>query len=82
MLIADDNADMRDYLARILGPHYRLDIVGDGRAAIDRIRAHAPDLVLADVMMPELDGFGLLREIRARRADSIASRDSAVGAGG
>jgi PAS domain S-box-containing protein len=64
VLIADDNADMREYLARILSPHYRLDIVGDGRTAIDRIRAHAPDLVLADVMMPSLDGFGLLREIR------------------
>ena len=64
LLIADDNADMRDYLARILSPYYRLDIVGDGRAAIDRIRAHVPELVLADVMMPSLDGFGLLREIR------------------
>ena len=82
VLIADDNADMRDYLARILGPHYRLDIVGDGRTAIDRIRARVPDLVLADVMMPSLDGFGLLREIRARRADAIASRDSALGTSG
>ena len=65
MLVADDNADMRDYLTRILGQSYRLDVVGDGRAAMDRIRARAPELVLADVMMPALDGFGLLREIRA-----------------
>ena len=65
VLIADDNRDMREYLARLLGPWYRLDIVGNGRAAMDHLRAHPPDLVLADVMMPELDGFGLLGEIRA-----------------
>jgi PAS domain S-box-containing protein len=65
VLIADDNADMRDYLRRILGPHYRVEAVGDGRTALDRIRTRPPDLVLADVMMPTLDGFGLLEAIRA-----------------
>jgi DNA-binding response OmpR family regulator len=64
-LIADDNADMRDYLTRILGTEYRVDAVPDGRAAVDRIRTHPPDLVLTDVMMPELDGFGLLAAVRA-----------------
>jgi PAS domain S-box-containing protein len=65
VLVADDNADMRDYLARILKPHYRVDVVADGRAALDRIRAQPPDLVLTDVMMPTLDGFGLLAAVRA-----------------
>jgi signal transduction histidine kinase/DNA-binding response OmpR family regulator len=64
MLIADDNADMRDYLARILGQQYRVEVVADGRTALDRIRADAPDLVLTDVMMPELDGFGLVAAVR------------------
>ena len=64
VLIADDNADMRAYLARILGQVYRVEVVADGRAALDRILADAPDLVLADVMMPELDGFGLLATVR------------------
>jgi PAS domain S-box-containing protein len=64
VLIADDNADMRDYLARILGQHFRVEVVADGGAALDRIRADAPDLVLTDVMMPTLDGFGLLAAIR------------------
>ena len=36
-----------------------------GKAALDAIGRHRPDIVLADVMMPGLDGFGLLREIRA-----------------
>ena len=65
VLVADDNADMRDYLRRILGHHYRVDVVGDGSAAVEQIRRHTPDLVLADVMMPSLDGFGLLTAIRA-----------------
>ena len=65
ILVADDNADMRDYLRRLLGEHYRVEVVGDGRTALDRIRDDAPDLVLADVMMPRLDGFGLVAEIRA-----------------
>jgi PAS domain S-box-containing protein len=65
VLVADDNADMRDYLRRILGQSYRVETVRDGQAALERIRADRPDLVLADVMMPSLDGFGLLAAIRA-----------------
>src|SRR5262245_56746396 len=56
---------MRDYVSRLLGVSYRVDAVGDGAAALDRIRAEPPDLVVADVMMPTLDGFGLLAAIRA-----------------
>jgi PAS domain S-box-containing protein len=65
VLIADDNADMRDYLSRILGGSYRVEAVSDGRAALEAIRSNPPDLLLADVMMPELDGFGMLAAIRA-----------------
>jgi PAS domain S-box-containing protein len=64
VLIADDNADMREYVGRILGRSYRIEAVGDGTAALERIRSDAPDLVIADVMMPRLDGFGLLAAIR------------------
>ena len=65
IVIADDNADMRDYLSRILGQSYQVEAVADGRAALDRIHADPPDLVLSDVMMPVLDGFDLLAAIRA-----------------
>ena len=51
-------------VGRILGQSYRVEAVADGEAALDRIRASAPDLVVADVMMPKLDGFGLLAAIR------------------
>jgi len=65
ILLADDNADMRDYLARLLGVRYSVRAVADGEAALEAALAWAPDLVLSDVMMPRLDGIGLLRALRA-----------------
>jgi PAS domain S-box-containing protein len=64
VLVADDDVDMRQYLRRLLEA-YEVEEVADGGAALAAARAWPPDLVLADVMMPELDGFGLLRELRA-----------------
>ena len=64
ILLADDNADMREYVTRLLKPDYDVEAVGDGRAALASVRAQPPDLVLADVMMPALDGFGLLKALR------------------
>jgi PAS domain S-box-containing protein len=66
ILIADDNADMRTYLERILGRHWTVESVGDGAAALARIDADPPDLVLADVMMPGIDGLELVGRIRER----------------
>ncbi len=65
ILLADDNADMGDYVRRLLADRYSVELVGDGQAALAAAREHPPDLVLTDVMMPLLDGFGLLRELRA-----------------
>ena len=56
---------MRQYLQRLLSGRYQVEAVSDGRAALDAVRRAMPDLILSDVMMPRLDGFGLLREIRA-----------------
>jgi signal transduction histidine kinase/CheY-like chemotaxis protein len=64
ILLADDNADMRGYIDRLLAPHFEVQAVADGQAAIDAVRERKPDLVLADVMMPRLDGLGLVRELR------------------
>ncbi|MBW4677631.1 MAG: response regulator [Desmonostoc geniculatum HA4340-LM1] len=65
ILLADDNADMRDYVKRLLSQHYEVEAVPDGLAALDSVRERLPDLVLTDVMMPALDGFGLLQALRA-----------------
>jgi PAS domain S-box-containing protein len=64
ILLADDNSDMRDYIHRLLSLEYDVTPVADGLAALQAVRAERPDLVLTDVMMPGLDGFGLLRDLR------------------
>jgi PAS domain S-box-containing protein len=65
ILIADDNADMRQYLVRLMQERYEVQTVPDGQAALAAIRKRRPELVLTDVMMPNLDGFGLLHELRS-----------------
>ncbi|GAX44668.1 multi-sensor signal transduction histidine kinase [Tolypothrix sp. NIES-4075] len=64
ILLADDNADMRDYVKRLLQQNYQVEAVGDGLAAASAIRQQPFDLVLTDIMMPGLDGFELLRQLR------------------
>ncbi len=64
IVLADDNADMREYVKRLLSRHWRVEAVPDGLAALEAIRREAPALVVSDVMMPRLDGFGLLRALR------------------
>jgi signal transduction histidine kinase/DNA-binding NarL/FixJ family response regulator len=70
ILLADDNADLRDYVAGLLRPTYAVETVVDGVAALKAARERKPDLILTDVMMPRLDGFGLLRELRASASTS------------
>jgi signal transduction histidine kinase len=65
LLLAEDNADMRDYIRRLLAEHWQVEAVNDGQAALEAVRSRTPDLVLSDIMMPRLDGFELLRELRA-----------------
>ena len=65
ILWVDDNADMRDYVSRLLQAHWDVETVADGQAALDLATAAVPDLVLSDVMIPGLDGFALLRALRA-----------------
>jgi PAS domain S-box-containing protein len=64
ILVADDNADMRAYIGRLLGAHWDVETEEDGNAAIEAIKRSRPDLVVTDAMMPHLDGFGLLQAIR------------------
>ncbi len=65
ILLADDNADMRDYVKRLLSNYWSVEAVADGNAALAAIQRQKPDLVLSDVMMPGLDGFQLLTALRA-----------------
>ena len=65
IMLADDNADMREYVRRLLTPRYEVETAADGEAALGLARLQHYDLVLSDVMMPKLDGFGLLRALRS-----------------
>ncbi|MGB9460336.1 MAG: ATP-binding protein [Candidatus Acidiferrum sp.] len=65
ILVADDNADMRDYVQRLLRGQYEVTAVADGETALKNARERHPDLILSDIMMPRLDGFELLRRVRA-----------------
>lgn len=66
IVLADDNVDMRDYVQRLLSQQYEVEAVPDGMAALAAIHEQVPDLVLTDVMMPNLDGFGLLQALRSQ----------------
>lgn len=65
VVLAEDNADMQMYIKSILEGICEMHIVSNGRQAIETIRRIKPDLVLTDIMMPEIDGIGLLRAIRS-----------------
>ncbi|MDB5335093.1 MAG: sensor hybrid histidine kinase, partial [Planctomycetaceae bacterium] len=65
VILADDNADMREYVRRMLAPSYEVIAVVDGEQALQAALAQVPDLVLTDIMMPNLDGIGLLKALRA-----------------
>ncbi len=64
ILVVDDNADMRAYLGRLLAPRFAVHTAVDGGDAFDQIQARRPDLVVSDVMMPNVDGVELVRRIR------------------
>jgi PAS domain S-box-containing protein len=65
ILWVEDNLEMREFIRLLLAERFEVEAVADGLAALESARANPPDLVLSDVMMPKLDGFGLLRELRA-----------------
>ena len=64
ILLADDNADMLQYLQRLLSRSYNVLPVTNGMQALEVARAENPDLIISDIMMPELDGIGLLERLR------------------
>jgi signal transduction histidine kinase/CheY-like chemotaxis protein len=68
ILLADDNADMRDYLCRILEERWTVDCVANGEEALKAAIAYPPDVIVSDVMMPGLDGFALIGELRRHAA--------------
>ncbi|MFP2923818.1 PAS domain-containing protein [Pyxidicoccus sp. 3LG] len=65
LLVADDNAGMRAYLAELLADEYELELVENGRAAWEAVLRHRPDVIVSDLMMPEVDGIELTARLKA-----------------
>lgn len=65
IMIVEDNADVRAYLLRLLNLLWSAEAVPNGRAALEALKDRVPDLIVTDIMMPDIDGFELLRNIRA-----------------
>ncbi len=65
ILLADDNADMLNYLQRLLSAYWQVDTATNGTDALRTAQHSTPDLVISDVMMPGLDGFQLLKALRS-----------------
>lgn len=65
VLLADDNADMRDYVKRLLSQQFHVITAKDGEEALVKLHEFKPDLLLSDIMMPKIDGFALLKRVRS-----------------
>ncbi|KAM0747651.1 hypothetical protein T439DRAFT_93583 [Meredithblackwellia eburnea MCA 4105] len=71
ILLADDSQDLRVYITSILSKAFKVVAVSDGQAALEYCQKHRVSLVVSDIMMPRLDGRGLLRELRAHPSTSL-----------
>ena len=65
ILVVDDNAEMRWYLQRLLRGRWQVDTAPNGVAALHQIRRQIPDLIVADIMMPQMDGLELVRRLHS-----------------
>lgn len=64
ILIVDDNQDLLDFLSMCLGDRYQVDAQASPVAALDKLKSDRPDLILLDVMMPDMDGISFLQELK------------------
>ncbi|MGI6233415.1 MAG: two-component regulator propeller domain-containing protein [Prevotella sp.] len=65
VLVVDDSSDFRGFMAEQLSEHYRVRTAANGREALNMIEEKEPDIVLSDVMMPEMDGNELCRKVKS-----------------
>jgi PAS domain S-box-containing protein len=65
VLVVEDDSRMRGILEMLLAKHWDVEVAADGREALDKVRRHVPDLILADLVLPKVDGYELIREVRA-----------------
>lgn len=65
VLIVEDNEDLRSYMAEKIGEEFTPTVAGDGEKAWQMILAHAPDMIVSDVVMPNKNGFELCQQVKS-----------------
>ena len=70
VLIIEDNADMRNYIRECLAELYFVSVANNGKEGLDKATQNVPDLIISDVMMPEIDGFTLCRKLKTQEVTS------------
>lgn len=65
ILVVEDNRDVAYYIGSVLSDHYEVAYASDGREGIEKARQQMPDLIVTDIMMPDVDGLELCRQVRA-----------------
>ena len=65
LLLVEDNADLRQHLVDTLAGHWHTIAAGNGYEGLEAARSHAPDLIVSDIMMPDMDGLEMLEALRA-----------------
>jgi YesN/AraC family two-component response regulator len=64
ILIVDDNSDMRHFIGKVLADSYQIIEADNGHNGLNKARHSVPDLIISDVMMPEMDGFELCKRVK------------------
>lgn len=64
ILVAEDNEDILKFLETVLLPHYDVKKASSGREAIEKTTKYLPDLIITDIMMPGIDGYGLCKKLK------------------
>jgi DNA-binding response OmpR family regulator len=65
LLLVEDNEDIRDYISKKLQDTYTIELAQNGREGVEKAFEHVPDLIISDIMMPELDGFELCKQLKS-----------------
>lgn len=64
LLIVEDNAELREALAKLFAPHYRVELAADGAEGLEQVRSLQPDLVVSDILMPRINGVEFCRTVK------------------
>ncbi len=70
ILLVEDEMDLREYLTTVLAANYEVITAGNGNQGFELAKSHIPDLILSDVMMPDMDGFTMLEKMKQQRETS------------